>query len=316
MNELEYKELIDREGNIKDVHEHFSNQINLLRDLVNYGSNLIPRVFVSSNRKISDTIIIGVLLKQIITMADGVEILISNAAVHSAFILARAAYESSIYIEWILKSDTEKKTKYYYVSSIRNELIWLLRSIEGTEENEKFKMVKDQFDLRIFKDFKNIEDEAKNRVSQINNYLMKEDLKEINDHFEKLKNQNRQRREPNWYKPLNVNSIRQISKEVNRLVEYEIFYGQGSRKSHTGSYRDHLIFEKDKFRFKPIRNNEDIDTLLNFLITIIFKSYRAILSRYRREELLNFRKKYLESWQQAFMNIKKVKYTYSDKIII
>jgi len=42
-------------------------------------------------------------------MLDGVEVLLSNGASYTAQLQLRALLEASIYIEWILKGDGDKK---------------------------------------------------------------------------------------------------------------------------------------------------------------------------------------------------------------
>jgi hypothetical protein len=52
------------------VKENRSTWIDLLQDLANYGSNLIPRCYVSSERTIADTVLIASLLKHVVCMLD------------------------------------------------------------------------------------------------------------------------------------------------------------------------------------------------------------------------------------------------------
>ena len=62
MNELSHQGILNRDEVIGQINKHFSDQINLLKDLVNYGTNLIPRCFYCSDRKLSDTVILSILL--------------------------------------------------------------------------------------------------------------------------------------------------------------------------------------------------------------------------------------------------------------
>ena len=86
---------------------------------------MIPRCFGTCERKIEDAIIIGALLRQVITMVDAAEVLISNAAVYPSQLQARAGFEASAYIDWIIKEDTEKRAKYFYVANLRKDKLVL-----------------------------------------------------------------------------------------------------------------------------------------------------------------------------------------------
>ena len=127
MKEKEFKQIIDREKHKKDARQIFSKQIDLLVDLVNYGSNLIIRAYDSSKKKLEDAIVIGVLLKQVVAMIDATEILLCHGSPQSADIQLRSALEASLYIDWMLKSELQKKAKYYYISNLRNMKLWALK---------------------------------------------------------------------------------------------------------------------------------------------------------------------------------------------
>jgi hypothetical protein len=162
--ETEYKAIIDREKHKRDFDEHFSDVKKLLQDIVNYGSKLMPRCFVSSERKLEDAIIIGVLLRQVIAMVDATEVLISNAAIYSSQIQARAGFEASIYIEWILKGHTEKKAKYFYVSNLRKDKLWAQRITGESPDQTEFDEMLREFSSQLIEKTDEIKEEAINQI--------------------------------------------------------------------------------------------------------------------------------------------------------
>lgn len=115
MPESPHPAILNREEAQGHAREHFSPQLALLRDLANYGSNLVIRAFNSSPKKMEDAVICGVLLKQIVAMLDAVEVLLSAGVAQAAFLPARAAFEASLYLDWILLGDSERKAQCYIV---------------------------------------------------------------------------------------------------------------------------------------------------------------------------------------------------------
>jgi hypothetical protein len=109
MQEVAHSAILNRGEATNVVEEHFSSQTALLRDLANYGSNLIIRAFDSSPKKMAEVVICGVLLKQVVAMVDAVEVLLSAGCGHAAYLPARAAFEASVYSDWMLFSDGERK---------------------------------------------------------------------------------------------------------------------------------------------------------------------------------------------------------------
>ena len=80
MKEKEFKRIIDREKHRREATQVFSKQIEVIVDLVNYGSNLLVRSYDSSKKRLEDSIVIGVLLKQVISMVDAIETLASSGS--------------------------------------------------------------------------------------------------------------------------------------------------------------------------------------------------------------------------------------------
>ncbi len=94
VGESEYKPLLDRDRALNDVRQHLGPWLKLIQDVTNYGTNLIPRCFSTSERKLRDVVVLGILLRQVVAMLDGVEILLSQGAAHAASLQMRAALEA------------------------------------------------------------------------------------------------------------------------------------------------------------------------------------------------------------------------------
>ena len=102
MQEKPLAEILDRKKANELAAEHFKDQIELLQDLTNYGSNLVFRAFNSSPKDYPSIVVCGILLKQIVAMLDAVHVLMQEGAIHASYLPARTAFEASIYLDWIL----------------------------------------------------------------------------------------------------------------------------------------------------------------------------------------------------------------------
>jgi hypothetical protein len=91
VKEPPHKTLLDRNAAAKAIAEGYGPQLEMLTDMVNYASNLIPRVYSSGERKLRDVIVCFVLLKQFASMLDAVEML-SRAGVGWLFAGAMMAF--------------------------------------------------------------------------------------------------------------------------------------------------------------------------------------------------------------------------------
>lgn len=298
--------IIDREPARRHAEENFTAQILLLQDFVNYGSNLIIRAFNSSEKQLRDVVACGVFLKQIVGLIDSVELLISAGTAYPAFLPARAAFEASVYLDWMLFSDSEKKAKYYVVSNYRDERRWASRGIRGSIEDAALSSITRSIGLDIHSERPSLEGEAKRHLKEVDRILAQPDFKNIDLEFDALRK--RRKHDPFWYEPLGMRSLRAIAKAVQREPEYEFFYGRGSSITHTSQYKDQIRFSHGKVSFKQIRHLSGIEQLVTFVGLTALKSFHHTLLQYRNEEAPAFLKKYLEDWRAPFQTVRPVTY--------
>lgn len=181
VREKEFTRLLDRARAVSDVQLAYRNQLEMLRELTNYGTNLIPRCYGSSERELKDVVIIGILLRQVVAMLDAVEVLFSNGIVYAAGLQARAIFEASAYVEWILQSDTKKKTLYYYVHNLRRQRRWARRTQQGTPEATEFAALAP--DLRSLQD-PTAAEQAKKTLQEVDRILLQSDFADANKAFD------------------------------------------------------------------------------------------------------------------------------------
>jgi hypothetical protein len=312
MKESEYGPLIDRKTSIADVQTHFSGILDVVRDIVNYGSNLIPRCFISSNRRLEDAIILGVLLRQSVAMFDAIEILLSNAAVYPCHLQIRAIFEASLYIEWILKADTEKKAKYYYVANVREERVWASRTQPGSPENLAYEKIMAPLGNVVPDTTKELKIGGHKYLQEVNRILAQFSFASIDQAFDVYRNKNKLWYDPPWYALLGPRSLRQLADCLQRVHEYEMVYPESSEIMHATSQKHHIKFSKGLIHFTSIRHLLGIDILLRFSISSMLKIYLVVLGHYRPEEKRNFSRKYAEEWMHEFKGIRGVEYKDED----
>lgn len=308
MQETPHPAILNRQDASAVAAQHFSKQTELLRDLANYGSNLVIRAFDSSPKKMAEVVVCGVLLKQVVAMVDAAEVLLSAGCGHAAFLPARTAFEASIYIDWIFHGDSERRATRYIVANYRDERLWASRVTPGNAEEVAFTKIAQLLGIDIHANRPTLASEAAAHLDEVERVLAQKSLASVDQEFSAARGKGK--RDPEWYALDGLKSIRQVADKVGRLPEYEFFYSKGSQVMHTGTYKDHVRFADGQVRFKPIRHLADVNMLLNFIVSICLGSYKKTLERYRPGEIMAFSKKYLEDWQDPFMNAVPVKYDF------
>jgi hypothetical protein len=292
--------------------ERYGPQLILLSELVNYTSNLIPRAFQSSAQDLRDLIVCMTLLKHFGVMLDAVDVLVRAGSITAAHLPARAAFEASLYIEWILVADGEKKATYYYVGHVRAERLWGRRAAKGRPESAAFIDDMKQLGVDLYSDRAELDYEARKLIADADSVLSQSRFAEANSMFEswiqaRTKPGKKHPHEPEWYKVLGKPSIRSIAKELMRLPDYIVYYGNGSQVMHASSTKDHVEFQKDGAVAHPMRNLAGAHNLLNGVLSNALHTFVRVLAYYRNEELPRFGSQYLQEWRTPFTQIPRIK---------
>jgi hypothetical protein len=288
------------------MKEHFSETSEFLRDLVNYGTNLVIRAYRTSERTLTDIVVCTCVLKHSIVMLDAIEILVSHGALLAAHNPARSLLETLLYLTWILEKDTEKRTRQFWVGHLRREMMWAKRAVPGTPEHGAFKDILSS--LSMTKDTAGmtaLQTEAARQAAQLEAKLKSSENDPINKEFDRL---NKGKYDPHWYSLFGgPSSIGQLAKEAGMEREYKILYSGMSEITHGSAFRKHFKVEDKGLVFEPIRQPEDIKQFLTLVVSLAIKTYSALLTKYRPGELTNFSKKYLAEWKPQIARIKDVK---------
>jgi hypothetical protein len=304
------KELLDREKIDTFVRDKLTAPISLLRELVDYGVNLIDRC-AQVGGSLSDLIVIGHFFKHSVAMLDSVEILLSRGAVFAAGVSARSMLEAYMYLEWLLNANTDDRARHFYVWHLRQKREWARRAIPGTAENTIFQPYLNS--LSVMNDpvkSTAIEAEGRKQDADLTTILTNANNRPINDQFANMK---RRTFDVNWYKPTGAQSIGDIAKKLSLESEYRFFYSEFSDITHAGAFDKNVTFDGEAVIFEPIRNPEGIDTVVNVVATLAFRVFRLIIKKYFPAEIEAFNQNYINQWRSRFLSVPKVQITASKK---
>jgi hypothetical protein len=296
--------LLDRDLPSVLIKENFADSLGLLEELVNYGSNLIPRCFISSEKKIPDIVVVLNFLKQGVSLMDSIHILVARGATVACLILLRSLFEISIYLDWIFQKDSERRGTLYFVWDLRKKLYWARSMRKGTSEHEAHKI--HMIGAPIGAVMPGLDESSIDKtIETLRKLCALPECTGVDSEFESYKNGLRDR---DWYVPGGVNNFREMAKAVKREGEYKVFYSSFSAHTHGLSLDHQVAFPGDgKVNIEPIRNLNEIDTIFRNTFNFGINIYRTVLTRYRHGELANFDRKYTNEWRKRFLSVKQIK---------
>lgn len=304
--------LLDREYTKGVVRAHLATQLTALRSLVNFGANLIDRSFGAEKEMgMAKLISVGVFLKQVVAMADAVDVLLGEGALYACYLPARGAFEASLYLNYILESDSETRAMRFYVGDLRSQLQGARMAIPGTREAAEVAQLDRTLGSPV--DRSGMEPAAREQAATLERVLRQPDKVHINTEFDRNRRKDA-RHDPAWYtleKGAPIHSVRGLAKHLSRLVDYEAFYGRGSAVMHAGTYRDHLDVQGGgKVALVPVRHVGDTGHLVRQVFLVTLDSYHRVLMAFASDEVPAAREMYATKWRSAFMDMPELNWEY------
>lgn len=301
MTEKPSLQLLDRQEAGRALRSRLQPQLEALDDMVSYGSRLIQETFESGAKTPVDVVVLGVLLKQIVAMADSVVVQLREGVVHPAFLQVRAALEALLYLEWILAGDSKFKANCYIVSNMRHNDLWASRDLQGSPEARAFGKAPGEIGVQAKLSFPLPENVAELDPDKTYQSLTLEE-----GSTGKAGSPGPERRaqaRAQWFNLAGANSLRRIAQQVGRLQQYHFQYAQGSHVTHHTLYKDHVRVDNGQTQLREIRDGADADELVQSMMQIALGAFVSVLKQYRPEELAAFGKTYAELWRSQFLAI-------------
>ena len=288
-----FKPVLDRDAAI-DMAAKFSDAIELLLELVDYGTNLIPRAYGNSGRDLKAICLLFVQLRQFVSHLDGIALLLSNGACGTANLQLRSVLEAAHIIEWILTGDTENKIRYLYVANLRRRRQWDSVAIPGSSAATKHVAAASQLKLST-EQMQEIADE----VRRIDALLATPEFNAINAKFESHYSRKGGFDKP-WYEVYGATSIRNVANQIGKVKEYTYIYSSLSGMTHGSDMWKSVFFGSGQIELSPVREPQHIPNIIQLSATLALRVYELILREFRAGEEENFNRKYVNEWRERF----------------
>lgn len=299
--------VLNRDRTKADIASYLGPQLSAIRSMVDYGCNLIERAIGAGEGSLGSMIAVGVFLKQVVAMADAVDVLLAEGSVYACHLPARGAFEASLYLDYVLEKDTELRARRFYVADIRDQMAWARKGVPGTTEAAAHAALREK--IGASGDRAEFESRATASHVELLAYLDRPEQGSVNAEFSAKRGKGQF--DPPWYSLDGIRSLRALAEHLDRLADYEAFYTRGSGVMHSGTFGDHLKARGDgKVSLTPIRHVSDMSALLRTVFTVTLGSYSKVTATYLSHELEATRAMYVSKWRPAFMGVPDFKFDY------
>ena len=302
--------ILDRDAARRDVNKAYAPQLEVLREILDWGTHLQARLLKTAPQDPEHAIFAGLFFRRVLEVLDLAEISFRDAHLAGANIAARCMLEAVWSIEYAL-TDIPYLTRCMLVWSRRRDREWHLRLIPGTAEHTAFRDEVLHIHERIAAgvDPKALTDE----VARMDRLLATDPYYAINARFDEIRGQ--RSNDPNWFAPAVVPagdrrypSYRQLARATGHLDEYSGFYAIYSGAVHGSALRDAMTFGPDRIEFEPLRRVDGFQPPFTLTAFLPIRAYRAVLEHFRPDELPAFRETYM-TWRERLNNLPRVTIT-------
>lgn len=280
--------------------ESLNNLSKLIDEALDFGTNLLKWELEKSQK--GDEHIVPILFfRNILSVADGISILIKNSSIDNSKSLVRVLIESIFNLEYLLQENTKNRALAYLVWNAHKDLKFIEQINSQTESGKRLKanISKDKFAKDIAIEYRPEFDEGKKNAEEL---LKQPDYIPVEIEYQRTHHSIK--KNPNWFTlydgPID---FEQLSAKINLNSFYQLNYRFYSKNIHsTNVHKGVLLTNEDgSGSIIQIRSWKDsistsVETLNLLLLT--FMTFQRKLLPERKDDFLKwygeFRNEYLQ----------------------
>jgi hypothetical protein len=259
-------DLLDREIAKAGAREATDLAVPLLQEVVNFGVAALARC-LHAVQDGEHHFAVLIPYRHLLEMVDAVQVLIDGPVPRPAVLQLRSAFEALLTIEYIIKTDTEKRAFAYLARQTQGEIDNLWR-IGG------------QYD-----DLGASPEQIEANVRSCHRRLHRAGWKQAHEALLAL---GKNKRLVDWYRVYGGPGNRaQLADAVGRMKEYNVLYRSWSEVTHASADMENVLKKKgtgDVIMIRRLRHPDGFNQVVSFAIDFAVNATGVVLRFYRPEE--------------------------------
>ncbi len=276
--------VLDRRAAQERANTHFRFPRDLLQEVINYSTGMLGRCF--SSIPTDATPDVGVahifLFRQVIELADTIEVMLSRGCVSPIRVVLRSMFESTVSLQYQLESedDIDRRTLSWVQADIRQRR----RASERIRDFE----ISDELTEKMPPE---VQDDVLNHIDAMTVALNKPHMREVVEEYDRVRKQRRKWKQggaPRWYSLFEgPRSFELLAKRFHWSDLYDISYREWSAVLH-GQGGVQEIFQSAEGGSTTLKGlRYPIDTIyfmVNLAANFLLQAIIIISNEYRPDE--------------------------------
>ena len=238
----------------------------------------------------------------VVEVTDSIAVLIRHCCVSPAKNLLRSQMEAMFGIEYIAKSDSERKAIQYLVAHAHARIDWY-RKLDPTAETGKQLNAQLRKDS-TFNELKIVELDTTANVDNLRNMLGRHEYADVETEWQRVR---QQRQGQIWWYSLfdGPKRIEDLATAVGDHAWYEILYRIYSGEVHATNAIEslHATHETRKGAYQPLRYPTDLPTVAQFAASMAVRTYSCLIRMLCPNEWQSFAGWYLSEVQPVYNSL-------------
>ena len=275
--------VLDREYSIADAQQFTDVACSLLREVINYGTRAWRRCEAAPDDRGGPDEHLGLLTmyRQMIEMADGIEVLLRHSCALASVPLARSLYEAKLGILFLTREPSTKRALAWVVAFAHQQLE-VYRSIgEGGSMSGAWE--------RQFGQPPQMLPDPGRSIARLESLLCQPHIVAIQAEYE---GRRKRRSRPPWYSLYDGPAdLRELARRLNREAEYLGYYRFWSRLVHANDFSSFTTAQPGQgLIWLYARFPGQLQQLSTFTVASLIEATQAMLEHLRPGE----------SWQEWY----------------
>ncbi|WP_419857815.1 DUF5677 domain-containing protein [Candidatus Palauibacter irciniicola] len=267
--------VLDRPRALENVQQFNEHVQPVLQEVVNYSARALLRCMRSTppNSTPDVHVVHFALFRQIIELADAVEILLSHACVAPSKPLLRSMFEAMLSLQYQLEDEASETRR--TLSWVHADVYQRRRSSERIRDRELTDRILEGMPDDALKD-------TERHIQAMTAFLNKPHMKEVVDAYAAHSH-----RRPRWYSLFGgPQTLRDLAKHLGWLDFYDIKYREWSTMLHAQGPLQEVMRPagKKQVSMRGLRHPDDLYGVALFTLTFLLSAMATLTDRFRAGE--------------------------------
>lgn len=269
----------------------------LLQEVINYGTHVFDQCQRRAAGEADEDLPLVLSYLHVLEMADGIDVLLSQSAVHPAKAVLRSMFEAKLSMQYLAEADSKKRSFAWLVAHTHARLRLYESVSTGTTIGAEMReaLMADEAPMRLDA---LPQDEVSAAIENLTRLLEQPNYREAEEEYQLCRR--KRRRDPNWYSLYSgPGDLRALAKHLRQVGYYDFLYRPWSAVTHAQDMTRWITRTgQGAPAFYALRNPSELPRVAHLAISFVLAAFLVMIRKYQPP--LNLKEWYLKEVRKPY----------------